>query len=151
MLIPTVLLKRGWMRGKALRVFLVKFLFLDPKVYQSISILFPDAFLRRAGFRPGTFPTLDQSEGPLPGEEVPPALRGRLWGRAPLIFSTVPRRPRRPTEAGPLHHRPHPRPHRGSPRQRSIPRVRSAEGWTTGLRAGPFLEPSPACLATALP
>lgn len=36
-----------------MRVFLVKFLFLDPKVYQSISILFPDAFLRRAGFRPG--------------------------------------------------------------------------------------------------
>lgn len=29
--------------------------------------------------------------------------------------------------------------------------MRSAEGWTTGLRAGPFLEPGPACLATALP
>ena len=37
-----------------------------------------------------TFPTLDQSEGPMPGEEVPPALRGRLWGGHPEFFQPSP-------------------------------------------------------------
>ena len=131
-------------------------LFTLTRRYKSISILFPDASLRMVGVS-------SQSWGEKQGSrQIGLSLLGYNFSyfgsklRTPagerssrpsvdvfggiLIFSAI-----LGGRRGRLRRAP-----RGSPRQRSIPSLPSAGGWTTGLSAGPFLEPGPACLAAAL-